>query len=84
MNHFSSIATKRVDPLRPDDLGRTQAAMTSNVRFDGPIARVFFRFTHWERRNTNLAAPIGQNGGAVPASSLVESAGTPTPLAEAA
>ena len=83
MNHFSSIATKRVDPLRPDDLVRTQAAMTSNVRFDGPIARVFFRLTHWER-NTDLAAPIGQTRGARPASSLVELAGTPTPLAEAA
>lgn len=94
MHYLSRTARKSVDPsLRLDSLAGIHNATPSNVRFDGPVRRSFFtwaRYVHRPqsgnhcRRAHTLAAPIGQTRGAVPASSLVEPAGTPSPLAEAA
>ena len=84
MHYLSRASRKRVDPNTQWIPAETVPDLRSNIRFDGPVRRAFLTWARYSDRAHTLAAPIGQNRGAVPASSLVELAGTPTPLAEAA
>lgn len=84
MFHSSHPRTKRVDPNTQWIPAETVPDLRSNIRFDGPVRRAFLTWARYSDRAHTLAAPIGQTRGAVPASSLVELAGTPSPLAEAA
>ena len=84
MHYLSRASRKRVDPATQWIPAETVPDLRSNIRFDGPVRRAFLTWARYSDRAHTLAAPISQNRGAVPASSLVELAGTPTSLAEAA